>query len=165
LADRRGGLEALTSLLRGLPSDPALALVFVQHLSPDFESSLPSILSKTTSLTVVTAMDGMEQLPGHLYVGAPGKSVRIEGRRLHVERLSPNRGEPRLIDELFFSLAIRESLGIGLYIVGEVVRAHRGLVSVESSEEAGTTFRVVFPRVWVSFRPKKHSALSPVATT
>lgn len=35
-------------------------------------------------------------------------------------------------------------LGLGLYIVREIVRAHGGSVAVESSE-AGTTFRVVLP--------------------
>jgi signal transduction histidine kinase len=37
------------------------------------------------------------------------------------------------------------SLGLGLYIVREIVREHGGAVEVESSEEAGTTFRVRLP--------------------
>ena len=38
-------------------------------------------------------------------------------------------------------------LGLGLFIVREIVHAHGGSVSVESSEAAGTTFRVRIPRV------------------
>ena len=38
------------------------------------------------------------------------------------------------------------SLGLGLYIVQEIVRAHGGAVEVRSSAEDGTTFRVRLPR-------------------
>jgi PAS domain S-box-containing protein len=39
----------------------------------------------------------------------------------------------------------RESMGLGLYIVREVVRAHGGTVEVESDAEHGTTFTVSLP--------------------
>ncbi|WP_275900315.1 GAF domain-containing sensor histidine kinase [Pyxidicoccus trucidator] len=38
------------------------------------------------------------------------------------------------------------SIGLGLYIVDQIVRAHSGRVEVESTREAGTTFRVRLPR-------------------
>ena len=38
------------------------------------------------------------------------------------------------------------SLGLGLFIVKEVVQAHRGTIEVASSEAGGTTFTVVLPR-------------------
>ncbi|MFN3579232.1 MAG: sensor histidine kinase [Pseudomonas sp.] len=39
-----------------------------------------------------------------------------------------------------------KNLGLGLYIVRELVLAHQGSVSVESSESAGTIFKVALPR-------------------
>lgn len=42
--------------------------------------------------------------------------------------------------------AAPQSLGLGLYIVHEVVRAHGGRVEVESAEGTGTTFRICLPR-------------------
>jgi sigma-B regulation protein RsbU (phosphoserine phosphatase) len=37
-------------------------------------------------------------------------------------------------------------LGLGLYIVREIVSAHGGVVTVRSSEQEGTTFTVRLPR-------------------
>lgn len=68
-----------------------------------------------------------------------------------------NRGEPipaSLMPILFEPFrrgaqseqTVKMSLGLGLYIVQEIVRAHGGAVDVRSSPEAGTTFRVRLPR-------------------
>jgi signal transduction histidine kinase len=41
---------------------------------------------------------------------------------------------------------MKKNLGLGLYIVREIVTAHHGDISVSSSEERGTTFRVQLPK-------------------
>lgn len=40
----------------------------------------------------------------------------------------------------------RRSIGLGLYIVDQIVRAHGGSIEVSSTAEAGTSFRVLLPR-------------------
>jgi signal transduction histidine kinase len=37
-------------------------------------------------------------------------------------------------------------LGLGLFIVHEIVRSHGGTINVESSDEKGTAFRIQLPR-------------------
>jgi PAS domain S-box-containing protein len=69
-------------------------------------------------------------------------SVHDEGRPIpgaHLARLF----------EPFHAGARRDSggLGLGLYIASEIVRAHRGSISVSSTEGAGTTFSVRLPRL------------------
>ena len=41
----------------------------------------------------------------------------------------------------------QRSVGLGLFIVREITRAHEGTVAIESSETEGTTFTARFPRV------------------
>lgn len=67
-----------------------------------------------------------------------------------------NQGRPipeELTERLFQPFVGRESprssssgLGLGLYIVAEIVGAHGGRIDVESGSGIGTTFRVVLPR-------------------
>jgi signal transduction histidine kinase len=55
----------------------------------------------------------------------------------------------RLFDPYFSTTettAKGRSLGLGLYIVQEIARAHGGRIEVESSAERGTCFRLWLPR-------------------
>jgi signal transduction histidine kinase len=40
----------------------------------------------------------------------------------------------------------RRHLGLGLYIVDKIIRAHHGSIAVESSTEKGTMFTIHLPR-------------------
>ncbi|HSK04873.1 MAG TPA: GAF domain-containing sensor histidine kinase [Kofleriaceae bacterium] len=90
--------------------------------------------------------------------GRPGSDihVRVDGRaaealllEIHNEGAIP----PALLQGLFDPFRVTRhrrdhsrGLGLGLFIVKELVRAHGGTVEVASSEEAGTTFTVRLPR-------------------
>lgn len=68
-----------------------------------------------------------------------------------------NRGEPIPAEQLptLFDAMTRgaeadgeaTSVGLGLFIVREIVHAHGGTIHVDSTREAGTTFVATFPRV------------------
>ena len=83
-------------------------------------------------------------------------TVRARGEPDHVVFLIHNLGSPipsgqlqQIFDPLTSgSLAARDGnhLGLGLYIVHEIVAAHGGTIEVESNEVHGTTFSVRLPR-------------------
>lgn len=79
--------------------------------------------------------------------------VRVSGAGACVVLEVHNAGEipASLLDCLFDPFragrrAARDSLGLGLYIVRQLVEAHGGTVEVQSSAEVGVTFRVELPR-------------------
>src|SRR5262245_24331287 len=45
-----GGLEAFSQVLRNLPHDGGLAVVFVQHLAPQHDSALVTLLTAQTAM-------------------------------------------------------------------------------------------------------------------
>jgi signal transduction histidine kinase len=95
-----------------------------------------------------------------LKYGEPGGQVLVRtGSDNHYLRLEVhNDGAPIAADKLFHMFEPLQrghegdptnadrSIGMGLYIVKHIVEAHGGGVSVESTREHGTTFRVDLPR-------------------
>ncbi len=95
-----------------------------------------------------------------LRYGREGSPVRIEseGQVEHVLLRVHNQGTPippELLPRLFEPLTrggtrlspSDRSIGLGLFIVRQIVLAHRGTVEVRSSAAEGTTFTVRLPRV------------------
>ena len=83
--------------------------------------------------------------------------VAIDGTKVDVVTLEVHNGghiDPELVPRLFepFQQGARqrartEGLGLGLYIVQQIARAHGGDIEVESTPAEGTTLRLVLPRI------------------
>src|SRR6266571_4485477 len=80
-----GGLEAVTDLLRHLPTDTGMAFVFVQHLDPTHESLLGALLAKTTTMPVVQVSEGSIVQPDHVYVIPPNVDMTISAGILRLK--------------------------------------------------------------------------------
>lgn len=72
-----GGLDALTRVLSGLPAGFPAALLVLQHIDPDANSSLPAILGRRTALIVEDATEGAALRPGHVLVAPPGRHTLV----------------------------------------------------------------------------------------
>jgi two-component system chemotaxis response regulator CheB len=86
-----GGIGALSTLLRGLPTDFPAPIVVVQHRRPFTQSLLPAILQRSSPLPVVEARPGAVCAPGFVYLARPelhlsvtrqGRFAYSDGRRI-----------------------------------------------------------------------------------
>jgi signal transduction histidine kinase len=132
--------RAVIDELRGFRPDVPIALT-----ASELEGSWdPDRLSRVVSNLVGNALD---------YGGGASVGVRVSPAGDDAILEVHNGGAPIAPDQLPLLFepfhrgeTKREGLGLGLYIVREIVRAHGGSVSVTSSEVEGTTFRAVLPR-------------------
>jgi two-component system, chemotaxis family, protein-glutamate methylesterase/glutaminase len=72
-----GGLQALTTVLAGLPASLPAAVIALQHQSPDHVTNLPALLDRQTALPVMAASDGARLEPGHVLVAPAGRHTLI----------------------------------------------------------------------------------------
>ncbi|MBD0387171.1 MAG: chemotaxis protein CheB [Nostoc sp. C3-bin3] len=100
-----GGVEALTYLVKNLPSDLNAAVIIVLHVSSNGTSILPKILSRAGKLPVAHAQDGEAIAHGWIYVAPPDYHLLVELGYLRLTRgPKENRHRPA-IDTLFRTAA------------------------------------------------------------
>ena len=80
-----GGLQALYTILAGLPASLPAAVVAVIHTRSTADV-LPQILRRRSSLKVETARDGAELVPGTVYVPPADRHVGVSRKGLRVVR-------------------------------------------------------------------------------
>jgi two-component system CheB/CheR fusion protein len=98
-----GGLAPLIEVLRGIPAGAGLAVIVVQHLSPDQPSVLVALLQPHTPLPLIEAVDGLRIEPDRVYVITPATGLTVVHGALRVRSATDH--SPRRIDDLFGSLA------------------------------------------------------------
>ncbi|MBO6620527.1 MAG: PAS domain-containing protein [Balneola sp.] len=152
-----GGLDAITKLFKQIPSDTGMAFVIVQHLSPDFESLMPELLSKHTSMEIITAVDKLELLPNRIYLNERTKNLHIKGNKLYLLDKGPKSNLNLPIDILFHTLGeeFKES-SIGVILSGTGSDGSRGIKTIK---ERGGTVLVQDPAM-AQFVGMPNSAIS-----
>jgi two-component system, chemotaxis family, CheB/CheR fusion protein len=128
-----GGLEAVTQLLQAVPPRPGLAMVLVQHLSPQHTSALPTLLASASELPVSHVVDGMVVEENHVYVIPPNVQMELRGRRLHLAPRPDDRSQFTPIDHFFRSLARElQNRAVGVVLSGTASDGSDGLREIKA---------------------------------
>ncbi len=134
-----GGLEAFSNLLRALPFDPGLALIFIPHLDPTHESAMVELLARTTRLPVHQAAEGTQVACNELYVLPPNCDMTISDGILHLAKREVGRGHHMPIDTFFRSLADDQTTNaIGVILSGTASDGTLGMSAIKNN--GGITF-------------------------
>ena len=76
-----GGLESLERLFTHVPTDTGMAVVVLQHLSPDFKSLMDELLARRTRLPIRQAEHETRVEPDTIYLLPPMKEMIIRDRQ------------------------------------------------------------------------------------
>lgn len=107
LAASMGGLEAISTILSALPANFPAAILVVQHLSPNFPSHLPEVLSHYTAMQVKPAATGDVLCPGTVYVAVPDRHLLVQPNGTLLLSDAPRMNFVRpAADKLLMSLAM-----------------------------------------------------------
>lgn len=141
-----GGVEALTRLLSRLPAGLPAAVIVVLHLSPTFESLLPSVLARATPLTVVAAANDVPLQRGRVYVAVPDRHLLLSDHAIALKRDAKEHFHRPAVDPLFRSAArlygarvvgvILSGAGSDGVVGAQAIKAAQGLVLAQDPTEA-----------------------------
>lgn len=134
-----GGVEAVSALIKYLPSNLGIAYVVIQHLSPNHESILPEILQRNTSMPVHLVEDNMRVLQNNIYVIPPNTYMGIIDGHLRLAPRGSGVVAPHSIDYFFTGLAAHyQNKAIGIILSGMAPDGAAGIQTIKA--EGGITF-------------------------
>lgn len=140
IASSAGGLGPLTEVIEKAICHENMAFILVPHLSRDFESQLPKILKKFSTLQICRIEHNMKLKRCHLYVLPPGHYARVENHVLVLDK-RPERGTNQSADVLFKSLAKEygeNAIGVVLSGAGVGADGTEGIIAIK--EHGGHTY-------------------------
>jgi two-component system chemotaxis response regulator CheB len=127
-----GGVDALATVVAGLPADLAAAVLIVLHVSPRGKSVLPHILDTRSALPVRHAVDGEALEAGRVYVAPPDHHLMVDPERVRLTTDARENGVRPSVDVLFRSAA--QAYGpavIGVVLSGTLDDGTAGLIAIK----------------------------------
>ncbi len=116
-----------------------MAFVIVQHMSPNQESLLNVILSRSTQMPVSEVWTGMDVAPNHVYVIPPNVSMTIAQGLLKLRPRGRTRRQFMTVDTFLLSLAEdRGRKAIAVILSGSDGDGTRGVEAIKAT--GGVTF-------------------------
>jgi len=129
-----GGPPAVATILRGFGNSFPVPVLVVQHMGASFLEGYASWLGTACNLEVELGKDGVEPLPGRVYVGPGRHHLTIRDGRLRLVADWSERGHVPSGDMLFSSLA--ENVGeraLGVLLTGMGEDGARGLLEMRNA--------------------------------
>jgi len=127
-----GGIEALLTIVKGLPQDLPASLFVVLHVAAHAPSRLPAILAHAGSLPAMHARDNEAFEPGRIYVAPPDAHLLLSGGRLRVIRGPKENNHRPAIDPMFRSAArVYGRRVIGIVLSGALDDGAAGLFAIK----------------------------------
>lgn len=129
-----GGVEALRTIVAGLPEELEAAIFVVLHLAAGGTSVLPAILERAGDLPAIHPSDGAAIENGHIYVAPPDHHLLVENGTARLVRGPRENGHRPAIDTLFRSAA--RAVGpraVGVILSGVLDDGAAGLAAVKAA--------------------------------
>ena len=141
-----GGLEAINAFFEQVPVKSGLSFVLIQHLSPDYKSMMPELLTKHTSLKISKVTDATTVEPNTIYTIPADKNITISGGKLYLE----DRGNPKTLNlpiNIFFRHLAEDQRerAVGVVLSGtgsdatlgiEAIKQYGGMVIAQTPNSA-----------------------------
>ena len=137
--------QILTSLQKGFP----VPIFIVQHISPGFTQGFVNWLKQNTALNVEVAKEGVQALPGNIYIAPDKCHMEIKPNHLIALDFTPTQGIQPSVSRLFHSMASTygpKGLGIILTGMGKdgtselLLMKQKGAYTIAQSEEGCLMF-------------------------
>src|SRR2546430_8271871 len=93
-----GGVDAISTVVSGLPADLAAAVLVVLHIPAYGTSVMPAILSRAGALPATHALDGEPILEGRVYVAPPDQHLTTDEGHIRLARTPKENGVRPAVD-------------------------------------------------------------------
>ncbi|MBD1925865.1 chemotaxis protein CheB [Trichocoleus sp. FACHB-90] len=128
-----GGVEALSKLVKALPSDLPAAIFIVLHVPAQGTSLMPDILNRCGTLRAWHPEDGAPIQHGKIYVAPPNYHLLVKRGCVQVARGPKENGHRPAVDPLFRTAAQHYGRRvIGVVLSGNLDDGTAGLAAVKS---------------------------------
>lgn len=126
-----GGLQALGTLLEGLPEGFGAAVVIVQHRSKDSDDTLTHLLQDRCRLPIREAEDKLAIAPGHVYIAPADYHLLVDGKSFALSTDPPVVFSRPSIDVLFEAAAeAYHERVVGVVLTGANADGAKGLRTI-----------------------------------
>ncbi|MBD2041943.1 chemotaxis protein CheB [Microcoleus sp. FACHB-672] len=128
-----GGVDALSKLVRKLPSQLPAAIFIVLHMSANSRSLMADILNRAGALKAMPAKDGDVIEHGHIYIAPPNHHLLIKPGYIRLSQGPKENCHRPAVDPLFRTAA--RAYGqrvVGVILSGTLDDGTAGLIAVKS---------------------------------